>query len=217
MSTESSGFWLPRKLYLIKELTMMEKLLFVEIQSLSMLDKGCVASNKHFATLLDIKREAVSRSLNRLKAKGFISIDIKNRNHDRKITINKMLSPINKMVTGDNNLLSDPLTKCLESKENNSVLNNSVNKRQTITISLEDREESFKQNVLKHGDDLPMDMLNDFIDYWTEPDKREKMKFEKCSTWDTKRRLNRWNKNNFNKPKEVDHFAGLFDFKKEKK
>ena len=216
MSTESSGFWLPRKLYLVKELTMTEKLLFVEIQSLSMLDKGCVASNKHFATLLDIKREAVSRSLNRLRAKGFISIDIKNRNHDRKITINKMLSPINKMVTGDNKLLLDPLTKCLESKETNTVLNNSVNKRQTIKLSLEDRENAFREDVKKIGADFPEATVEEFIDYWTEPDKREKMKFEKCSTWDTKRRLARWNKNNFNKPKEVDHFAGLFDFKKEK-
>ena len=216
MST-NTGFWIPRELLLNKELTMTQKLIFVEIQSLAMLDKGCVASNNHFSQLIGITKPAASRAINALQEKGYISVVIKNRNHDRKISITKMVTPSIKLVTSDTKMVTEVLPKCEESKETNTVLNNSVNKRQTITISLEDREESFKQNVLKHGDDLPMETLNDFIDYWTEPDKREKMKFEKCSTWDTKRRLNRWNKNNFNKPKEVDHFAGLFDFKKEKK
>jgi len=215
MST-NTGFWIPRELLLNKELTMTQKLIFVEIQSLAMLDKGCVASNNHFSQLIGITKPAASRAINALQEKGYISVVIKNRNHDRKISITKMVTPSIKLVTSDTKMVTEVLPKCEESKETNTVLNNSVNKRQTITISLEDREESFKQNVLKHGDDLPMETLNDFIDYWTEPDKREKMKFEKCSTWDTKRRLNRWNKNNFNKPKEVDHFAGLFDFKKEK-
>ena len=216
MST-NTGFWIPRELLLNKELTMTQKLIFVEIQSLAMLDKGCVASNNHFSQLIGITKPAASRAINALQEKGYISVVIKNRNHDRKISITKMVTPSIKLVTSDTKMVTEVLPKCEESKETNTVLNNSVNKRQTITMSLEDRENAFKQNVLKHGDDLPMETLNDFIDYWTEPDKREKMKFEKCSTWDTKRRLNRWNKNNFNKPKEVDHFAGLFDFKKEKK
>ena len=41
------------------------------------------------------------------------------------------------------------------------------------------------------------DMLNDFFEYWTEPNKSHtKMLFETKQTWDTSRRLSRWERNN---------------------
>ena len=44
----SKGFWLPIELLKDKSTTMQEKLILVEINQLSMLDKGCIASNNHF-------------------------------------------------------------------------------------------------------------------------------------------------------------------------
>ena len=49
---------------------MQEKLILIEINQLSMLDKGCVASNNHFAEIFKIKKESVSRSLSSLEQKG---------------------------------------------------------------------------------------------------------------------------------------------------
>ena len=44
------------------------------------------------------------------------------------------------------------------------------------------------------------EMLNDFYLYWTEKKlKGRKMRFEKQETWDTKRRLQRWFRNDFGK------------------
>ena len=103
-----------------KSTTMHEKLIYSEIRQLSMLDKGCVANNEHFAALMGIKKTAVSRCLKNLENKGYIRTKITkgSRNHDRTITINKMLTPPKQNVIY-------PLTKCYESKENNTI-NNTV-------------------------------------------------------------------------------------------
>lgn len=105
----TKGFWLSIDLLHDKNTTMQEKLLLIEINQLSMLDKGCIASNNHFAEIFKVKKESISRSLSSLEQKGYISTEIKagSRNHDRTITINKMLLQDEKAITN-----------CLESKEN---------------------------------------------------------------------------------------------------
>jgi len=51
------------------------------------------------------------------------------------------------------------------------------------------------------------DMRVEFKKYWTELNKSgTKMRFELEKTWDTKRRLDRWAKNNFNKKEETTIF-----------
>lgn len=105
----TKGFWLSIELLHDKNTTMQEKLLLIEINQLSMLDKGCIASNNHFAETFKVKKESISRSLSSLEQKGYISTEIKagSRNHDRTITINKLLLQDEKAITN-----------CLESKEN---------------------------------------------------------------------------------------------------
>lgn len=60
------------------------------------------------------------------------------------------------------------------------------------------READFKRLVNTFTKYDPL-MRQDFISYWTEPDRapNPKMKFEKEKTWDTGRRLARWAANNF--------------------
>lgn len=54
----------------------------------------------------------------------------------------------------------------------------------------------FKDELSKFADRYPTDMLNDFYEYWTEPNKAHtKMLFETKQTWDTSRRLSRWERN----------------------
>ncbi len=106
-----------------KKTSMHEKLVFAEICQLSTLDKGCIASNNHFAELLGVKKEAVSRTIKSLENKGYIQTKIKggSRNMDRSIFINKML-------LNDNKMLSNLITKCLESKETIRKTNKRENK-----------------------------------------------------------------------------------------
>jgi len=68
---------------------------------------------------------------------------------------------------------------------------------------IKDREEIFKKEVFKFKN-YSQDILYEFLEYWTEPNKSgTKMRFEMEKTWDLKRRLSRWSSNNFGKKKEI--------------
>jgi len=110
--------------YQDKSTSLSEKFIYKEIESLSMLELGCIAKNDHFATIMGIKETAVSRLINSLKDKGFITVKIKNgsRNHGRKITLNKLL-------THPKQFVNSPLTNCEETKGNKSInkpINNNI-------------------------------------------------------------------------------------------
>ena len=61
------------------------------------------------------------------------------------------------------------------------------------------RETEFKNSLKQFLEFYPKDLLNNFYLYWTEKKpKGRKMRFEMEKTFDVKRRLERWNKNNFN-------------------
>ena len=82
------GVWIPKDIWLSRQLSLMEKVLFVEIHSLDNED-GCYASNRHFAEFFDVSERQIRTHIGTLKQKGFISVSIQNRN-DRVIhTIDK--------------------------------------------------------------------------------------------------------------------------------
>lgn len=122
------GIWLPIEVINDKNTTFQEKLILMEINQLSMLDDGCIASNSHFSELFNIKKEAVSRSINSLEEKGYISINIVDgsRNHKRIVTINKLLFGYEQNVIG-------VLTNCLETKGNKTI-NKTINKTSEIIL-----------------------------------------------------------------------------------
>jgi DNA-binding transcriptional regulator YhcF (GntR family) len=51
-------------------------------------------------------------------------------------------------------------------------------------------------------------MINDFLRYWEEKDKKGKAKWMKCETWETKRRLETWKKNDFGNKKPLQKTNG---------
>lgn len=65
--------------------------------------------------------------------------------------------------------------------------------------NLKEREENFLKEVLS-VEGYGLKMLDEFFDYWSEPGKKSKMRFEMEKTWDLKRRLKRWfdNQNKWN-------------------
>ena len=63
------------------------------------------------------------------------------------------------------------------------------------------------------ADEINFNDIDNFIDYWTEKSPRgRKMRFEKQKTFDVKRRMQRWMRNNFNKPKvsQTDHMFNVW-------
>lgn len=65
------GIWIPKEIYLDKNLSWSEKILFVEIDSLDN-GEGCFASNEHFADFLNVSVTRISKMISKLKDLGFI-------------------------------------------------------------------------------------------------------------------------------------------------
>src|SRR6266480_3647755 len=73
------GVWIPREVWLSEELSLMEKVLFVEIHSLDN-ERGCFASNRYFAEFFGVSPRQIGTYVASLKEKGFISFTIQNQN-----------------------------------------------------------------------------------------------------------------------------------------
>ena len=77
------GIWIPKEIWLSDKLSLMERVLFVEIHSLDN-ERGCYASNRYFAEFFGVGERQIRRYLSSLKAQGFITVSIKNK-YDRVI------------------------------------------------------------------------------------------------------------------------------------
>ena len=89
-----------------------------------------------------------------------------------------------------------------DNKINPSTKDNKINdRRQAANLpTIEEREEAFRESVNSFADTWQRSLLDEFIDYWTEHGKGDKkMRFEKQSSFDTSRRLARWDKNDVDK------------------
>src|SRR5436189_4137014 len=73
------GIWIPKEIWLSEQLSLMEKVLFVEIHSLDN-ERGCFASNRYFADFFGVSDRQIRTYLASLREHGFITITIENRN-----------------------------------------------------------------------------------------------------------------------------------------
>lgn len=65
---------------------------------------------------------------------------------------------------------------------------------------MKERAERFRAECYGFAGEFGTQMVEDFILYWTEPNKsKTAMRFELQRTWDTHRRMLTWSRNNFNK------------------
>lgn len=65
------GVWIPKEIWLLNDISAIEKLLLVEIHSLDNKD-GCFAGNEYFSEFFGISIYAISRHIKKLKANGYI-------------------------------------------------------------------------------------------------------------------------------------------------
>ena len=172
---------IPAEVRYSKNLTPNAKLLYAEITALSQKDGSCWASNKYFSNLYNVSTVTVSRWISSLVENNFIN---------REIVYKKGTKEIDKRYIqlcngGINKNVNAPINKNV--KDNNTSINNT-------SINISNRRKVFVLNVMSF--DYDKNILNSFVDYWTEPNKsKTKMKFELQQTWDTNLRLKTWVKN----------------------
>lgn len=73
MNRDFKGVWIPKEIYLNKDLSWTEKILLIEIDSLDNdTEKGCFASNLYLAEFLGISEGTCANIISDLKKKGYI-------------------------------------------------------------------------------------------------------------------------------------------------
>jgi hypothetical protein len=162
------------------------KLLYGEITALSNQKGYCWSSNNYFAELYGVSKNTISLWINQLKKHGFIHVEvIRDKN---KQVIKRTMS----IIKNDDRSPTFKEDAIIKNDEYNSI-----NKNNTI-INISNREKSFEMDVFNSNENiLDKEQQIEFIEFWTEKNKSEtKMKFELETTWNTKKRMLRWKRNN---------------------
>ena len=76
LERDFKGIWIPKEIWLNKELTTTEKLFLIEIDSLDN-EKGCFASNDYFSEFFGLSKSRCSEIIHALEQKGILSIELK--------------------------------------------------------------------------------------------------------------------------------------------
>lgn len=130
-----------------------QKFILAEIEQLTTLEKGCFATNLHFANLIGISKENVSKNINSLMEKGYIFIEIVNgsRNHTRIITLTSLIRPPYQID-------KTPLSNRQETKDN-------IQSNKTNNICIDIVSSFFNENKEIQKDDKTINILSDFVTY----------------------------------------------------
>jgi hypothetical protein len=100
MHRDFKGVWIPRAIWLSTELSLIEKCLLVEIDSLDCSEKHCYAANSRMAEYLGCSEPTVKRAIAKLIEKGLLSAVYK-KTHEGTIRTLKTL-PIPQIGTDQN-------------------------------------------------------------------------------------------------------------------
>jgi Mn-dependent DtxR family transcriptional regulator len=151
------GVWIPKNIWLSKELKLMEKVFLVEIDSLDN-ENGCFASNNYFADFFDLSPNRVSEIITSLADKKFVKISYEKKG---KLTVKRIIKVldfsnremrtlkrgIRKVEDGIREIENGYSEKA---KGNNKGFSNSVNKVLPIPKELKEHE---KFNRREYGKD----------------------------------------------------------------
>jgi hypothetical protein len=190
MNRDFKGVWIPKDIWLDENLTWMEKLLLVEIDSLDA-EKGCFASNDYFAKFFQLSKSRISDLIGQLVSKGYITTfllyegkQVKRREITMVIPIRKFEGGIRKTEEGYSENAQDI----------NTLVNNTISNNNNKLYS---HKEAFVNRVGEFKDKLG-NQYETFISYWTEANDKGKMRFQDQKFFDISRRIATWVKNSKN-------------------
>ena len=129
MQRDFKGIWIPKEIWISTDLTVMEKLILVEIDSLDNED-GCFASNEHFSKFFSLSKNRCSEIIKSLEEKGYIEIKYVYHN-DSKAIAKRVIKCIRNIDRGIRNI--DRPTRKIEGgysencEDNNTSFNNTFN------------------------------------------------------------------------------------------
>jgi len=139
------GVWIPKELWLTKDLSPIEKFFLLEIDSLDN-DDGCFASNAHFSELFGVTKGRCTQIIKGLECKKLINVELQ---YKGKMIYKRTIKVVNKLNTYH-------LSDC---KKVVSKLNTPVNKLNTnppkpnekVVNKLNRGSENIKQGYLENA------------------------------------------------------------------
>ena len=139
------GFWIPVELMEI-DISWTKRILLAEISQLEMLDKGCIASNSHFANKLKLSNQAVSKALNELDKDGLIIINNAQtkRNFGRTITINFGKSSNKHTINFSKSCINFSKSDVHESGETKENIQVNIQSNKTIVATKKSSDDSIR-------------------------------------------------------------------------
>ena len=116
------GVWIPKEVWLSTNLTLQEKVFLVEIDSLDNDERGCFASNQHFADFFGLSIDRCSVVIGELKRKGLIEVVV-NRSSGKSIRKIKMVKTT-PLEHGVGHCGNTGCPHCESTAPNNTSINN---------------------------------------------------------------------------------------------
>lgn len=151
-SRKFNGIWLPKELWLAKDLGAIDKVILAEIDSLDN-ENHCTASNEYFAKFCQCSERTVSRSITKLIELGYISM-VSFNGRVRKLKSN-CLFRVDKMSDETRQNVWADQTKCPANNINNNIDNNITN-IEKIYNKKELSLEATKTNISKENLGAPI-------------------------------------------------------------
>jgi hypothetical protein len=137
LERDFKGVWIKKEIWLNTNLSLIEKVLIVEIDSLDKSNRGCFASNEYLANFVNLSEGRVANIISDLKKRDFlIQLFFDGRNRGLRINKHKCESSFNENVKPD---LTKTGKRTSRKREYTNTDNNTINN--TINILSENSKE----------------------------------------------------------------------------
>ena len=154
------GIWIPKKIWLNKDLNVMEKLFLVEIDSLDNAD-GCFASNAHFSEFFGLSKNRCSEIIKSLESKNLIKIKLirSGKKIEKRVLklvdfkTDKEYSENRRGYSENRQTYSENRMGYSENTEGNNTINNTINN----TSSFKEEKKVFE--IIKNDNPLAFETI----------------------------------------------------------
>jgi len=154
------GVWIPKEIWLNKDLTLLEMVIFVEIDSLDNED-NCVAGNEYFADFCGCSESKVSKAIKKLQELNMIEIISFDGRHRKMRVVKNAMQSSKKCYADSQKMLP------------NNIINKPINNKTISKDIVEDTKYSEPKTKKKNLYQKCMDMIDE---YTTNVVLREKLK-----------------------------------------
>lgn len=150
MERAFKGIWIPAEVWLNDDLTLLEKVFLVEIDSLDN-EEGCFASNDYFAKFFKLSKNRCSEVIKSLEKKGLVNISYIYKENTKLIekriikVFEKSNIGIRNIEGGTRNIDRGYSENC---EDNNTYINNTINNKYVYKEnSLKEFTNLYEQNI----------------------------------------------------------------------